>query len=47
MIPETLDYGPFLSWLEESPLAHWGESLPELLTQQLRRERWGDMPEWE
>ena len=47
MIPETLDYGPFLSWLEESPLAHWGESLPELFTQQLRRERWGDMPEWE
>lgn len=47
MIPETLDYGPFLSWLEESPLAHWGESLPELLTQQLRRERWGDMPDWE
>jgi tRNA (mo5U34)-methyltransferase len=47
MIPETLDYGPFLSWLEESPLAQWGESLPALLAQQLRRERWGDMPEWE
>jgi len=47
MIPETLNYGPFLSWLEESPMSHWGESLPELLAQQLRRERWGDMPEWE
>ncbi|MDA9826047.1 tRNA 5-methoxyuridine(34)/uridine 5-oxyacetic acid(34) synthase CmoB [Porticoccaceae bacterium] len=47
MIPETLNYGPFLSWLEESPIADWGETLPELLVQQLRRERWGDMPEWE
>jgi len=47
MIPETLNYGPFLSWLEESPMSHWSESLPELLAQQLRRERWGDMPEWE
>ena len=47
MIPQTLDYGPFLSWLEESPLGDWGETLPELLAQQLRRERWGDMPEWE
>lgn len=47
MIPETLNYGPFLSWLEESPVAHWSETLPELLAQQLRRERWGDMPEWE
>jgi tRNA (mo5U34)-methyltransferase len=28
-------------------MSHWGESLPELLAQQLRRERWGDMPEWE
>ena len=24
MIPQTLDYGPFLSWLEESPLGDWG-----------------------
>ena len=47
MIPATLDYGPFLSWLEESPLDDWGQTLPELLAQQLRRERWGDMPEWE
>ena len=47
MIPATLDYGPFLSWLEESPLEDWGQTLPELLAQQLRRERWGDMPEWE
>lgn len=47
MIPETLNYEPFLSWLEKSPIAHWGEALPELLAQQLRRERWGDMPEWE
>jgi tRNA (mo5U34)-methyltransferase len=47
MIPQTLDYGPFLSWLEESPLGDWGQTLPELLAQQLRRERWGDMPEWE
>ena len=47
MIPQTLDYGPLLSWLEESPLGDWGQTLPELLAQQLRRERWGDMPEWE
>ena len=47
MIPQTLDYGAFLSWLEESPLGDWGQTLPELLAQQLRRERWGDMPEWE
>lgn len=47
MIPTPLDYGHLFSWLEESPLANWGEPLPELIAHQLRRERWGDMPEWE
>ncbi len=47
MIPPTLDYGSFLSWLEESPLAQWGQNLPKLLAQQLRAARWGDMPEWQ
>jgi tRNA (mo5U34)-methyltransferase len=46
MIPPTLDFTAFLSWLEESPLGNWGQTLPEQLSQQLRSERWGDMPEW-
>ena len=47
MIPASLDYGPLLSWLEESELSQWSQELPELVAQQLRPERWGDMPEWE
>ena len=47
MIPDTLDYGPLFCWLEESELSEWGHDLPALIAQQLRRERWGDMPEWE
>ncbi len=47
MIPPTLDFAAFLSWLEESPLGDWAQTLPELLAQQLRLERWGDMPEWD
>ena len=47
MIPASLDYGPLFSWLEESELSQWGQDLPELVAQQLRPERWGDMPEWE
>jgi tRNA (mo5U34)-methyltransferase len=47
MIPTSLDYGPLFSWLEESELHQWGQDLPELVAKQLRRERWGDMPEWE
>ena len=30
MIPDTLDYGPLFSWLEESELSEWGHDLPEL-----------------
>ncbi|MBT5387213.1 MAG: tRNA 5-methoxyuridine(34)/uridine 5-oxyacetic acid(34) synthase CmoB [Porticoccaceae bacterium] len=45
-MPPTLDFTAFLSWLEESPLGNWGQTLPEQLSQQLRSERWGDMPEW-
>lgn len=47
MIPISLDYGPLFSWLEESELSQWSQDLPELVAQQLRPERWGDMPEWE
>ena len=47
MIPSTLDYGPLLCWLEESDLSDWGHELPELIAHQLRRERWGDMPQWQ
>ena len=46
-IPSSLDYGPLFCWLEESDLSHWGQELPQLIAHQLRRERWGDMPEWE
>ncbi|MBT5578286.1 MAG: tRNA 5-methoxyuridine(34)/uridine 5-oxyacetic acid(34) synthase CmoB [Porticoccaceae bacterium] len=45
-MPPTLDFTAFLSWLEQSPLGNWGQTLPEQLSQQLRSERWGDMPEW-
>lgn len=47
MIPSTLNYGPLFSALETSELSEWGRTLPDLVAHQLRRERWGDMPEWE
>ena len=47
MIPKTLDYDQLFCWLEEHPLGDWGQTLPDLISYQLRPGRWGDMPEWE
>jgi len=47
MIPKTLDYDQLFCWLEEHPFGDWGQTLPDLISYQLRPGRWGDMPEWE
>ena len=47
MTDSTTKYQPLLDWLQDSPISDWGETLPDLLKSQLRRERWGDMPAWE
>ena len=40
-------YQNLISWLSDSPLSSWQESLPALLKERLNPERWGDMPSWE
>jgi tRNA (mo5U34)-methyltransferase len=47
MTDSTEKYQNLLDWLADSPLARWSETLPSLLQQQLRPERWGDMPTWQ
>ena len=47
MTDSNSKYQNLLNWLVDSPLSAWNETLPELLKQRLRPERWGDMPSWQ
>lgn len=47
MTDSSQKYQNLLQWLPDSPLSSWSNSLPGLIDNQLRPERWGDMPGWQ
>jgi tRNA (mo5U34)-methyltransferase len=40
-------YQSLMDWLPNSPLSVWHNDIAEQINEQLRIERWGDMPSWE
>jgi tRNA (mo5U34)-methyltransferase len=40
-------YQSLIDWLPNSPLSVWHNDIAEQINEQLRIERWGDMPSWE
>ena len=40
-------YQSLIDWLPNSPLSYWHTDIAEQINEQLRIERWGDMPGWE
>ena len=41
---EALGYPQLFAWMQQSPLAHWLESVPQLSEERLSRH--GDLPRW-
>ncbi len=46
MTNHLFHYQQLLEWIEDSPIADWGATLPDVINEQLRPERWGDLPIW-
>jgi len=46
MTNHLFHYQQLLEWMEDSPIADWGATLPDVINEQLRPERWGDLPTW-
>lgn len=46
MTDPSQKYQSLIEWLADSPLAEWQPSIADEINEQLRIERWGDMPGW-
>ena len=46
MTDPSQKYQSLIDWLADSPLSDWQPSIAEQINEQLRIERWGDMPGW-
>ena len=47
MTDSSTKYQSLIDWMPNSPLATWGDTIVEQINDQLRLERWGDMPTWQ
>lgn len=47
MLHQAIDFNAFYTWLKDSDLKIWHESLPALVANTMQDSRWGDMPNWQ